>query len=536
MSRPFPAILGALAALLVYAVTLGGTYVYDDTYIVQRDERLPDVRRWGEFWTKDYFNGGADNLYRPLVSMTYAAQFKLHGAGDRAAWAYHLVNWLLHAGVAAAVAELARRMSRGNITIALLAGLLFVVHPIHVEAVANIVGRAELMCGLGIALALVLFLRPLTIARAFGIWGCFVFALLSKEQGMFVPLLLLAAVPLHRRDFRTATLAPQDVVDRTDPPALETSEAPRVSQAVTVLILLLLWTLAGYILFRERILKFWWDRSFLDPTINPMVRSHGLDRALMPFSLLGRYVALLIAPVRQSLDYGGAIIGSQVRASDPYLYLGLFAGLAWIAGFAVACLRRAWAVALCLFALAVLVGLVSNALSLIGTIFAERLMYSPSIFACILMAMLLARLPRRAMMATATLVIVLYSARTIVYAWQWNDRLRLYNATATAWPDSGRLELLRGEELGQRGRYDDALASLARARELEPKYYRVYLTSAAVARDAGRLDLAEQFALEAHRLNPTLGGLAMLNDIQARKAATTSRPATTATAPTTAPR
>src|SRR5688500_4775125 len=71
-----PALLAALAALVVYAVTLGGTYVYDDRYIVLADPRVDDVSRWGEFWSKDYFLGGADNLYRPLVSMSYALQAK----------------------------------------------------------------------------------------------------------------------------------------------------------------------------------------------------------------------------------------------------------------------------------------------------------------------------------------------------------------------------------------------------------------------------------------------------------------------------
>src|SRR5207302_1491031 len=118
----------------------------DDRYILLSDPRVGDVGQWGQYWTKDYFNGGADNLYRPLVSMSYALQAKLHGRGEGAAWAFHLVNVLLHAAASAAVAELARRVSRSSAA-ALVAGLLFAAHPIHVEAVANIVGRAELMCG-----------------------------------------------------------------------------------------------------------------------------------------------------------------------------------------------------------------------------------------------------------------------------------------------------------------------------------------------------------------------------------------------------
>src|SRR5438477_9569180 len=131
-----PAIWSALLALILYAITLGGTYVYDDRYILLTDPRVGDTSQWGQFWTKDYFNGAADNLYRPLVSMSYALQAKLHGRGDNRAWAFHLVNWLLHAAACAAVAELARRLTSSS-PAALVAGLLFAAHPIHVEAVAN---------------------------------------------------------------------------------------------------------------------------------------------------------------------------------------------------------------------------------------------------------------------------------------------------------------------------------------------------------------------------------------------------------------
>src|SRR5439155_3187659 len=99
-------------------------------------------------------------------------------------WVFHLVNVLLNAVVCALVAELARRLliygsrdacvasahieQTGDAGVAAtIAGLLFVAHPIHVEAVANIVGRAELMCALGAIGAMVLFLhRPMTVARA----------------------------------------------------------------------------------------------------------------------------------------------------------------------------------------------------------------------------------------------------------------------------------------------------------------------------------------------------------------------------------
>src|SRR5689334_16661872 len=73
-----PAACAALVALALYAVSLGGTYIYDDVGILKVDDRLTHPAQWGRYWHESY-NLGIDNLYRPLVSMTCAIQWWLHG-------------------------------------------------------------------------------------------------------------------------------------------------------------------------------------------------------------------------------------------------------------------------------------------------------------------------------------------------------------------------------------------------------------------------------------------------------------------------
>jgi hypothetical protein len=488
-----PAICAAIAALSLYAITLAGTYIYDDLEIIIADPRLANVQLWKEFWTKDYFYGGPDNLYRPLVSMSYAVQVRMHGNSEQRAWAFHLVNWLLHAAVSAAIAELARRLA--GFRVGLLAGLLFAAHPVHVEAVSNIVGRAELLCALGIVAALVLALhRPLTPGRALAIWACFLVALLCKEQGMLLPAALIA-LPLAM------------------PPSSFARRGP-----ILFLILLLTWTLAGYLFFRESILKFGWDRSWLDWTINPLVKSQGIDRVLMPLSVLGRYVAMLIAPIRLCFEYGAHVIGPHASWRDPFLYLGTAAALAWLSGI-ILCIRNGERVILfCLLEMAIFYSIISNALAIIGIGLAERLMYIPSIFFIIAVAALLTRLPRGVLVPFSAAILVLAAMRTVTYAWRFNDRLRMYETCLAQQPRSIRLHLMLGEELRQRRDFARAEAVLAEARDMQSDYWRSWMQSAAVALDAGDIDRAGRFFHRAAELHPTVTFMPLARLIQQRAA------------------
>jgi hypothetical protein len=522
-----PALASAALALALYAVTLGGTYIYDDIFIVTEDERLHDVSRWGEYWTTDYFAGGIDKLYRPLVSMSYAAQWWLHG--DRP-WAFHAVNWVLHAIVTALVAELARRLA--GVRVAYAAGLLFAAHPVHVEAVANIVGRAELMCAAGVLGALVLAARPpLTAPRAAGIVACFIVALLSKEQGMLLPLLLLILAVVNR--LRAAPPSPGEAADHRPP--------QQRRQLLLWLVFVLCATLAGYIVFRENTLRFWWDRNKLDWAMNPLVRSRGADQLLMPLALLGRYTLLLVAPVRLSIDYGGNVIGPVARWSDPYLWAGAASLAVWFGLFALSIVRRAWPMMFCLLATGVMYGLVSNLLSLIGTIFAERLMYLPSAFFVILLGMGAARLPRRAAAAVLVVLLTLGSVRTFTYTQRWNDRLAFYEISLREQPGSAQLYLLLAAELRGRGELDRAEAVIAEARRRWPDYWLVLNYSALVAFDRGDLEAADFYSRRSAALEPNLQALGigqMVYDARAATQPATTAPATTApatTAPATGP-
>src|SRR3989454_195029 len=128
--------LVAACAVVVYLGALWNRFAVDDLPIIVLNPLVADpAGMWRAFaapyWSADL--GG--HMYRPLVIASFALDHLIDGT----AW-FHAVNLLWHAGVAVAVAALARRWT--DDAGALVAGLLFAVHPLHVEAVANVLGRA----------------------------------------------------------------------------------------------------------------------------------------------------------------------------------------------------------------------------------------------------------------------------------------------------------------------------------------------------------------------------------------------------------
>ena len=131
-------------------------------------------------------------LYRPVTLSSFALEWKLwngHPAG------FHLVNLAIHTAVSLLVFLLILPVA-GTIP-ALVGGALFAVHPVHSEAVANVVGRSELYAALFVLGACWLFWKGTAssssrrVARLLGIGALFVLGLGSKEMAATLPALLV---------------------------------------------------------------------------------------------------------------------------------------------------------------------------------------------------------------------------------------------------------------------------------------------------------------------------------------------------------
>ncbi|XP_035283189.1 protein O-mannosyl-transferase TMTC2 [Anguilla anguilla] len=191
-------------ALVLYLNTLGADFCYDDSRAIKSNQDLLPETPWinifyNDFWGTLLTHSGSHKSYRPLCTLSFRLN---HALGGLEPWGYHLVNVSLHAAVTGLFARLSRLLLGGG-RWTLVAGLLFASHPVHTEAVAGVVGRADLGAGLFFLLSLLCYVRHCALrpgpapgpahcwARLPGCWAwllgtlaCAACSMLWKEQGV----------------------------------------------------------------------------------------------------------------------------------------------------------------------------------------------------------------------------------------------------------------------------------------------------------------------------------------------------------------
>ncbi len=209
MKRPAFLLAGSLVAItmLVYLPAIGGGFIWDDDDYVTENPTLGSISGLKSIWA----DPSATPQYYPLVHTTFWTEHQIWGLWPGG---YHLVNVLIHAFNAILVWRLLLRLSVPG---SWLAALVFAVHPVHVESVAWITERKNVLSGLFYLLAVHCFLRywdftrqetnhaklesehPIDSDRGNRRWYflahvCFLAALLSKTVAATLPAALLVLI------------------------------------------------------------------------------------------------------------------------------------------------------------------------------------------------------------------------------------------------------------------------------------------------------------------------------------------------------
>lgn len=506
--RPAFAALGiAAAACAVYLPALRNGFAYDDVVVVQQDARIRSLGSIGDIFTGGYWQNADLALYRPVTTLSFALDHAI-GSGS-AAW-FHASNLLLHAAVSVLAFFLLARLF--GLTPALAGALLFAVHPVHVEAVGNIVGRAEMLSAGFVLGACLLWIRPRKGGPPIlGTALLFALGLLSKESAVMLPVLLVLldmarseappahADPVPERSSRSGQAGPP-----AHPAWLRTALQSRAAAFVALALVL-----AGYLWLRAGVLG-----AFVPGRVDPILEvvQSPLQRVFTALQAWPVWMRLLFIPDVLLADYGPRILAPALSLTMESA-LGLILLLATVLGGLFAWRRGERLLALGLLWFPVTILPVSNLIVPIGVLVAERTLYLPSFVMAFLVAGLasfLATRPAKAkQLAAATLAIALLalSARTLMRVPDWASTDTIMAALVRDRPDAFRGRWHAARKAAAAGEASIAMAEYDTAIVLWP--YRQRLVLEAIGFAAQQREYARAFQLARHAARHWPGDLAV---------------------------
>lgn len=266
-SQLLPYLTLAFSTYLVYANAFGNLFLFDDEFLIQKNSLL---RQWSTVF--DIFRsssttgaGGVDSFYRPLQTLSYLLVFQIFGLSP---FGFHLLNTTFHAINGCLVFRLGQKL-KIQCWASFVAALLWVLHPVHTEAVTYMSATADTMYAYFCLLSCLVLLPSFSWRRTWAATLLFVCALLSKEAAIVVPALALVcrwATADDRWRFRSYVFS------------------------------LPLWATAFlYLLARKTILNF--DRTFEFYKQGNIYTDNLYVRVYTFFATLPSYLELLIRPV-----------------------------------------------------------------------------------------------------------------------------------------------------------------------------------------------------------------------------------------------
>ena len=391
-------IVVASAAIIGFALTLDGFEIlYDDYDAVLSNENVRPQTPLSrllvtDFWGSDINSNRSNTQWRPLTTLSYRLDFIIYGCGSApfkstavCIRGFHLTNVLLNASVAALTFLVSLRVFSLSRLVSVALAIMFALHPVHIESVATLYGRADMLCAFFMLCSNLRATKAVQngdrskFMRCFDVCLAFVWALcaaLSKEVGVAVAMLVPVVMWLVR--------------------------GRRPSAFVFVIGVVLTLSLVAV---RKMLLSSWLPP--FGPIDNPFAftKPWSLQRILSYGYLHARYLMFLILPFNCSPNYGYDSIPFVNDLNDPRNIATVIAYAFVFGGLLFSLLKRSWHVlVLIIWGVAFFVPS-SNIFFPVGTAFADRLLYMPSVPFMILAGYLLERI--------ASLLIKKYSSGSL---------------------------------------------------------------------------------------------------------------------------
>lgn len=462
-----------------YGVTLGQkAYLHDDAWLVGDNAMIAaGAPGLGPLLGSDLW-AAADGarmqrakrplLYRPLLQLTFFVQRAVTGRDARP---LHAVNLLLHAAACwLAFLAFRRRLSEPA---ALAGAALFAVMPTHVEAVAAVTGRSEVLSAVLLLGAWLLLDGRPARARLAGATLLFTAALFVKEHSLLFPIALAAA-------------------DWTFEGRTPWSRERRGAYAA------LFASIALYLVVRLGVARVAFSGGV------PYFGDRLTAALTMSRFVLTRYLWPSLTGLGLCTDFAPPLI-PYLRPGAPGSWPAFLALAALYAGAARALLlrRERWAFLLCASSLFLLP--TTHVLASLNEIGAQRFLYLPSLGLAAGLGALWARAraarPRLALAAGAA-VLALHAWSCAAYAATWSDGIPYYERALACNPVSARAHAAYGMKLAAAGRVAEGEAQLRDSVRLDANLPLPRYNLARLAWDRGDAREAEKRVAETLELDP----------------------------------
>ncbi|KAI6056015.1 TMTC1 [Marmota monax] len=514
------AALLAGASCLCYGRSLQGEFVHDDVWAIVNN---PDVRpgaplRWGiftnDFWGKGMAENTSHKSYRPLCVLTFKLNIFLTGMNP---FYFHAVNVILHCLVTLVLMYTCDKTVFKNRGLAFVTALLFAVHPVHTEAVAGIVGRADVLACLLFLLAFLSYNRsldqccagecfPPTASPSFLLLSLFLgtCAMLVKETGItvFGVCLVYDLFSLsHKQDMTSNGVIHQHSLQQPGSP--QPSSLPAHSHREN-----------GKQRFPH---KGAWGGCH--SSLTPAPKSSGfpvspravwsLMRFLTYSYLLAFNVWLLLAPVTLCYDWqvGSIPLVETIWDMRNLATVLLAVVMALLSLHCLAAFKR-------LEHKEVLVGLLflvfpfipaSNLFFRVGFVVAERVLYTPSMGYCILFVHGLSKLctwlnrcGATTLIVSTVLLLLLFSWKTVKQNEIWLSRESLFRSGVQTLPHNAKVHYNYANFLKDQGRNREAIYHYRTALKLYPRHASALNNLGTLTRDTAEAKMYYQRALQLH--------------------------------------
>ncbi len=489
-------ILFALAFLL-YANTLTHKYTQDDAIVIYENmfveqgiAGIPGLLKndtfFGFFKKEGKANLVSGGRYRPFTPIMFAIEWEIYKmfAGADAdikkvtPYIGHFVNVLLFALLTVLFFNTLYLLLKESefekqaLQISFFAGLIFAVHPIHTEVVANIKGRDEIVALLASLYTLYLVLKS-TKTKSYIplIWACLIYfiGLMSKEN----TITFLAVIPLALYLFRDLKFG--EIAFRTLPLLVP-----------SIIFILIRGSIlgSGIGIGSEAPMELM-NNPFIKIVNNQYVHFDLSEKLATIMYTLGKYLNLLFFPHPLTHDYYPRHV-DMMSWKDITVILSLV--MYFIMAFtAIKYFKKNKLVSFSILYFLITLSIVSNIVFPIGTNMSERFMFMPSIGFSLFVAVMLTKLKNEKLMySLLALILFAMSAKTITRNLVWKEDFVLFTTDVKTSTRSAKLLNAAGGTLtAKAGKMsegpektkvlNEALGYLNQAIKIHPNYKNAYL-------------------------------------------------------------